>query len=219
MIHYGDLTDPKGIKDYIASFDKSKANLVTGDAGFQFDIAGKQYQEQSMQQLLFSQLLVAMSVQVADGSFVCKMFDAYTEPTVFILQLAKKYYRSVVLFKPETSRPANSERYLICYRFGGISPANLKVLGELHAEWKKIDPTGGLDPKKYVSKIIGQEISDEFKEELKVYNKKLTGYQKEKIREIVAVTELKMEPLLDQKYYNQQEQMSIDWCKQMDIPI
>jgi len=219
MIHYGDLTDPKGIKDYIASFDKSKANLVTGDAGFQFDIAGKQYQEQSMQQLLFSQLLVAMSIQAVDGSFVCKMFDAYTEPTVFILQLAKKYYRSVVLFKPETSRPANSERYLICYRFGGVSPAILKVLSELHAEWKKIDPTGGLDPKKYVSKIIGQEISDEFKEELKVYNKKLTGYQKEKILEIVAVTELKMEPLLDQKYYTQQEQMSIDWCKQMDIPI
>jgi 23S rRNA U2552 (ribose-2'-O)-methylase RlmE/FtsJ len=214
-IMYGDITDPKGISEYIAKF-KTKANLVTGDAGFQFDVAGKQLQEHITQQIIFSQLFLALNVQAVDGSFVCKIFDAYTEPTVFILQLAKKFYRSVILFKPETSRPANSERYLICYRFGGITPTELKNLGELHAEWKKIDPSGGLDPTKFIVKITGQEISSAFKEEIKAYNTKLAKYQKEKIREIVSLAELKIP--IDTIYYSQQEQIAIDWCKKMDIP-
>lgn len=215
-IMYGDLTDPKGIKDYIGKF-KTKASLVTGDAGFQFDVAGKQLQEHTTQQIIFSQLLVALNVQAVDGSFVCKIFDAYTEPTVFILQLAKKFYRSVVIFKPETSRPANSERYLVCYRFGGITPTELKNLSELHAEWKKIDPSGGLDPTKFIVKITGQEISPEFKEEINVYNIRLAKFQKEKIKEIVSVAELSLP--IDKMYFDQQEQIALEWCKKMDIPV
>ena len=51
-IDYGDLTDPKAIKPFIKKFEKAEADLVTGDAGFQFDISGRKIQEQVMQQIL-----------------------------------------------------------------------------------------------------------------------------------------------------------------------
>lgn len=216
FIEYGDLTKPKDIAGFIKKFAKSEADLVTGDAGFQFDISGRNVQEQVIQQLLFSQLLIALSVQKKGGSFVCKMFDAYTEPTIFILQLVRKYYKTVIIFKPETSRPANSERYIIAYRFIGISPEELKNLHELHQEWNKLDPSGGLKPTKFISKFIGQEISKDFQDEIKVYNQKLSGYQKENFREIGAALETGDQ--INAEYYNRQETIAIEWCEKMDIP-
>lgn len=218
FIKHGDLTNPKDVQEFIKKFTKNEADLVTGDAGFQFDIAGYDIQEQLIQQLLFSQLLIALSIQKKGGSFVCKMFDAYTEPTIFILQLVRKYYKTAIIFKPETSRPANSEKYIIAYRFNGISQEELKKLHGLHQEWHKLDPSGGLKPTKFISKFIGHEISQDFLDEIKVYNQKLTKFQKESIYEITATLE-GSGGKIDNEYYDKQEKIGIEWCKKMDIPV
>jgi len=218
FIEYGNLTVPSEIKGYVAKFNKNKANIVTGDAGFPFAvISGVGHQEQIMTQLLFSQVFVALQVQKKGGSFVCKMFDSYTQPTMFILRIIRKYYKSMVLFKPESSRPANAEKYIVAYKFKGpLSAADLKILTKLHTDMHKNDPSGGINPDKYIGEIDGLETDPQFEKELVVYNRKLLANQKEKLREISIAIE--MGTIYGPQYFNRQEQIAQNWCRKFDIP-
>lgn len=44
------------------------------------------------------------------GNFVCKTFDLYTTFNVGLIFLLYRCFEKVCIFKPVTSRPANSER-------------------------------------------------------------------------------------------------------------
>lgn len=46
--------------------------------------------------------------------FVCKLFDVLTPFTVGLIYLMYLSFDLIAIHKPNTSRPANSERYLIC---------------------------------------------------------------------------------------------------------
>lgn len=47
------------------------------------------------------------------GNFVCKVFDMFTPFSVGLFYLLYRCFEEVCLFKPITSRPANSERLLL----------------------------------------------------------------------------------------------------------
>ena len=47
----------------------------------------------------------------AGGHFVCKVFDMFTPFSVGLFYLLYRCFERVCIFKPVTSRPANSERY------------------------------------------------------------------------------------------------------------
>jgi len=47
------------------------------------------------------------------GHFVCKLFDVFTRFSVGLIYLMYRAFERVALFKPVTSRPANSERYAV----------------------------------------------------------------------------------------------------------
>uniref|UniRef100_A0A672N881 Cap-specific mRNA (nucleoside-2'-O-)-methyltransferase 1 n=1 Tax=Sinocyclocheilus grahami TaxID=75366 RepID=A0A672N881_SINGR len=51
---------------------------------------------------------------VQRGHFVCKTFDLFTPFSVGLIYLLYLCFERVSLFKPVTSRPANSERYVVC---------------------------------------------------------------------------------------------------------
>ena len=57
--------------------------------------------------LLFNNLLFS---QLSGGHFVCKTFDLFTPFSVGLVYLLYLCFDRVSLFKPVTSRPANSER-------------------------------------------------------------------------------------------------------------
>ena len=44
---------------------------------------------------------------------MCKLFDLFTPFSVGLVFLMQRAFRQISIFKPVTSRPANSERYLI----------------------------------------------------------------------------------------------------------
>ena len=49
---------------------------------------------------------------VSGGHFVCKLFDLFTPFSVGLVYLMYRIFDHVSIFKPVTSRPANSERYV-----------------------------------------------------------------------------------------------------------
>ena len=67
-------------------------------------------QEILTKQLVMCQFACALSILRRGGHFVCKLFDAYTPFTVGLIYLLHRSFEQVCLFKPVTSRPANSER-------------------------------------------------------------------------------------------------------------
>lgn len=93
---------------HVLSKDKDGVDLVLGDGGIQTDY---EQQEIESSRLLLVQCLVVLFLSKKHA--VVKIFDTITEFSVKLLYLISSCFKETYIFKPCTSRPANSERYLI----------------------------------------------------------------------------------------------------------
>ena len=91
-------------------------DLITGDGGFDFSNDFNK-QEILCINLVFCQICYAIAIQKKGGSFVLKIFDIFSEVTIDIIYLLSLVYKEVYITKPNTSRTANSEKYIICKNF------------------------------------------------------------------------------------------------------
>ena len=101
-------------RDYVKeNTDGSGVHFVMADGGF--SVEGKEnIQEILSKQLYLCQSLCAMNILRVGGHFACKLFDLFTPFSVGLLYLLYRSFEKVCIFKPVTSRPANSERYVVC---------------------------------------------------------------------------------------------------------
>ena len=113
-------------------------DLVTADGGFDFSIDFNK-QEQLSYRLLFCQIVAAISIQKKGGSFICKIFDTYCLTTIKLIWLINCLYECVYVSKPVTSRPANSEKYIIATNYQGISSEYLSKLYQIVDNWDSIE--------------------------------------------------------------------------------
>ncbi|KAL6049228.1 Cap-specific mRNA (nucleoside-2'-O-)-methyltransferase 1 [Balamuthia mandrillaris] len=88
-------------------------DLVTADGGFCFE-GFEASQEQEMKQLLLCEVLMMFNILRQGGNFVCKLFDVFTTFTAGLLYVLYQHFEQFSLIKPFASRPANSERYIVC---------------------------------------------------------------------------------------------------------
>lgn len=86
---------------------------MMSDGGFSVE-GQENVQEILSKQLYLCQCLVALSIVRINGHFVTKLFDCFTKFSVGLVYLMYKCFKQVTIIKPNTSRPANSERYLVC---------------------------------------------------------------------------------------------------------
>ena len=158
-------------------FLKNKFNnsidLVTADGGFDFSIDFNN-QEKMSYRIIFCEIVSALSIQKNGGNFVCKFFDLYTFNTVKLLYLLTFYYSNVFISKPLTSRPANSEKYIICKDFKGISNEKLNELYTIVKNWEHLDET-------QIFNFIN--VKDEFIKRIKNYNNLITKNQVSNIKQ------------------------------------
>ena len=74
-------------------------------------------QETLAVRLILTQVLYAITLQSRNGTFILKMFDLFYKPSVEIIYLLSCLYNKVFIIKPNTSRYANSEKYIVCLNF------------------------------------------------------------------------------------------------------
>lgn len=80
-----------------------------------FEVTKQEHlQEVLSHQIILSQIYIALCIVRPGGHFVCKLFDTVTPFTVALIYFASLAFDFIAIHKPITSRPANSERYLIC---------------------------------------------------------------------------------------------------------
>jgi len=115
------------------TYDKG-VHFMMSDGGFSVE-GQENIQEILSKQLYLCQCLVALMIVRPGGHFVTKLFDLFTPFSVGLVYLIYKCFDSISIFKPNTSRPANSERYLICKR-------------------KRVDTQGMVDYLSHVNRLL-----------------------------------------------------------------
>jgi len=101
---------------YVTTKYKNACEFVSGDGGFDFSTDFNS-QEINITRLLFGQIAYAVCIQKRGGCFVLKCFDCFYKASAELIYLLSTMYEKVYVVKPNTSRYANSERYLVCINF------------------------------------------------------------------------------------------------------
>jgi hypothetical protein len=86
------------------------------------------------------EVITALHIQEINGTFILKIYDCGFELTRQLILLLAVFYSVVRIVKPITSRPGNSERYLLCEGFRGISEEELADLKKLLVIWSAAEP-------------------------------------------------------------------------------
>jgi hypothetical protein len=103
-------------------FGGRKADIYTADGGFDFS-ADYNSQENTIQRLLAAEALCGLESLREGGVMILKMFDTKNRATIQFLWMLSQCFVKTGLMKPNTSRPANSERYWIGYGMRPDIPA------------------------------------------------------------------------------------------------
>lgn len=97
---------------------ETNITFMTGDAKVVTFIEGTNEvdwdEEKANVTVIYSETIFVLTLLKQGGSAVIKFFTFLTKETIFIIWNISKYFKTVYVVKPLTSRPANAEMYLIC---------------------------------------------------------------------------------------------------------
>ena len=128
------------LANYDACCDKYRHSIdfITADGGFDFS-ADFNNQEILAMNLIAAEVFYAISMQKVGGTFVLKIFDMFTRVTIDLLHLLCMTYDDVIVFKPNTSRIANSEKYVVCKRFNIKSAKeHIDLIGKIRSFFARV---------------------------------------------------------------------------------
>jgi 23S rRNA U2552 (ribose-2'-O)-methylase RlmE/FtsJ len=227
-----DLTDPDRIMDIIAYFNSpnnKKADIITADGGIDVETSDNyNWQERLNYKLFYGEILAAIGSQAPGGTFIMKIYDIYTDITNQFLHLLGNLYDTVVITKPRTSRPANSERYIVAKGFRGLHgfPLNEHIdqLRRWNAKEKELQITPSrpfLDRKFYITNLITIQLDDaETTDLIREKNQLLVNRQLKNLEEGAAtLRDLRGDQMSDQQKADlirdrvtKQVQNAASWC-------
>ena len=127
----GDVTDP-GVINVLGNAahqrfaDNDGANLYTSDVGK--DIKDPNRAEEETADINMGQVVSGLLSLAIGGHFVTKQFTFVTPFTRSLIAIVSSLFEETYITKPKTSRPLNSEIYLVGKGFKGISPELAQAL-------------------------------------------------------------------------------------------
>ena len=205
-IHYGkdgtgNIYNIQNILDFVIKVGKNSVDIITADGGFDYSIDYNK-QEQLSYRLFLCELTIAVSLQKRGGLYVFKIFDISTDFTIQIIYILYKSYNSVTIVKPYSSRSANSEKYVVCRDFIGISNYNLNTLYNVINNWNMNEN---------ISLIDMDTIDKSFLMKISKYNEIYIKYQINNINNTLKP--------LTRDDYKLQVDSGYKWCKAYNMEI
>ena len=198
---------------YCSEKYESSMDFITADGGFDFSVDFNK-QELNISQLLFAQICFALTMQKKGGVFVMKVFDCFMQHTVDLLYILSSFYEKVYIYKPNTSRFANSEKYVICKGF--LFYKNTQFFPFLHRAFEKmvnISNTREL----YIKRFITIPISHCFLIKLEEYNAIFGQKQIENIYYTISLIDNTNKQKKIDNLINVNIQKCIHWCLKYDV--
>ena len=209
----GNLYNPENFSHCIENYGNSM-DIVTGDGGFDFSIDFNKQEELAFR-LILSQVAYAIGLQRYGGTFILKVFDTFMKPSIDILYILAAFYKNVHIIKPQTSRYANSEKYIVCM---GFKYHNTSIIAQkLHSI---ISVLNNMNLKNLsISTILDIPINQRFISQLVNINAILGQQQMENILttlRFIENKERKGEKLKQLTTKNIQK--CITWCTKNEVP-
>ena len=134
----GDIKDIRNIKFFKERL--GEVDLITSDCGICVEMGELNNYEELIAETDYAQFINMLNLLKMGGSGIIKTFiPLELASNVCLIFVLTQVFEEVYFSKPITSRPANSEIYLVCIGFLGINEKLLDKLKELLD--KKINPT------------------------------------------------------------------------------
>jgi hypothetical protein len=119
----GDLCDIHVSNAFTAFANAASCDFITADGGFDFS-SDFNNQEAMSTRLILSEIYTILRLQAPNGTCVLKVYDIHDATTVNAMYILSRFYRNLYAYKPLSSRPANSEKYIVASGFKGVTMAN-----------------------------------------------------------------------------------------------
>lgn len=107
----GDVTSLYNIEDFAKKMSR-KVQLYTSDIGMEVKDHSKQEEEHINVNL--GQVICGLVTLIEGGSMVTKQFGLFSSFTLLMIYKLKSCFKEVHICKPATSKPDNSEIYIVC---------------------------------------------------------------------------------------------------------
>jgi len=196
--------------EYVIEKYPSKMDLITADGGFDFSIDFN-IQECSIGKLLFAQVAYALCLQKHKGKFILKIFDCFMQHTIDLLYILSSFYEKVYIIKPQTSRYANSEKYIVCLGFLYDNHSGFYIY--LFKCFEKM-----LESKLNPSRFLNMDIPYIFIKKMEEYNAIFGQKQIQNINYTLSLIETKTKLDKIETLIKTNIQKSMDWCIKYNIP-
>ena len=203
----GDLLDIENLKYCYDKYNNS-CDIITADGGFDFSI-NFNHQEIMATRLLFAEVSFALFMQKINGIFILKIFDIFSKTTLDLIYLLSSLYKQVYIVKPNASRFANSEKYLVCKHFKGVSQNLISsIINQYHM----------LSKLNYISSIFDFNLDLYYINKIEEYNAIFGQQQIENISATINLihSKNKNEKIETLKKININK--AIAWCEKYNIP-
>lgn len=172
----GDILQRESRARFCREFAEEGADLVTGDAGIERNKADST-EEMDTHRLLIAEIIMALTCQKPGGCFILKIYDMATELTMNLLEVLSFCYEEIGLFKPNTSRAASSEKYLVCKKMNVSDDVRKELIHNLEQIIDTELPEGSY----YASMIAVPDVK--LREAITNYNSYYMGHQGKFIEE------------------------------------
>lgn len=195
--------------NFISKKYANSMDFITGDGGFDYSIDFNSQEENSIN-LIYCEMLYALIMQKTGGGFVLKIFDIFHRNTVEILSILSYFYEKVYVYKPLTSREANSEKYVVCMNFQKKKNYDLII--------EKLKHNFYLMKSHKVTKILNYELNSFFLNKIQEIN---AIYGQQQIENILCTINHVHDYQKDK--LNKIKQNNVEkckkWCKEHEQPI
>ena len=140
----GDVTDPAvvntlGNTSHLRFAANDGASLYTSDVGIEISQDNLNKQEELTSFVNLGQVITGLLSLAIGGHLVTKQFTFVTPFSRSLIAIVASLFDECYITKPKTSRPTNSEIYLVAKGFNGISPDLARGLLDRCEAYKTLD--------------------------------------------------------------------------------
>lgn len=205
----GDILSIENFDDCVSKYGSSM-NVITADGGFDFS-SDFNNQENDIVKLLFAQACYAICLQKKGGHFVLKIFDCFMEHTIDILYILSAFYKNVYITKPNTSRYANSEKYIVCKNFLFSSVSSFLPM-------LRACILSAINSKNPIHRFLTCPISSCYINKIEEYNAIAGQQQIDHIQQTIALMDNKHNGDKIDNLIRVNVQKCMNWCATHDVP-
>tara|TARA_B110000208_G_scaffold51501_1_gene67661 strand:- start:19422 stop:20648 length:1227 start_codon:yes stop_codon:yes gene_type:complete len=209
----GNLYNLDNIRHFSDQFNYRKADIVSADGGF--DVS-KDYcnQELLASRLILAEVVTGLTVLKKHGNMVIKYFDTFYDISFDIIYLLAYYFEEVYITKPHTSRPANSEKYIVCKNYKVIDNIELEKLYSIISEYDISQKQN-----KYLNRILHNQLDKDFQECLYTCNLNFIKKQIQALLKALTYIKITLSNKSINIIKNRQSVYSLAWCNKYNFPI